>query len=89
MVLQTSSPSWIPLRVCDAGQKIIPTEFLCQPICATPSRPRERCGDASGGPAAVRAAGAKAQVCFTSGHPDVQKQIRYKCIFYYFVYIEA
>jgi len=71
------------------GQKIIPTEFLCQPICATPSRPTERCGDASGDPAALPAAPAKVPDDFFLSHPDAQKPICSKCIFLAFVYIAA
>jgi len=79
MVLQTSSPSWIPLRACDAGQKIIPTEFLCQPICDTASqregapRRRERRFGGGGGARVV------APEVFFAGRPDAYQEDCVKC----------
>lgn len=49
----------------------------------------ERCGGASGDPAALPAAAAKAPDGFLNSHPDAQKPITYKYIFLAFVYIAS
>jgi len=69
------------------GQKIIPTEFLCQPICAMPSRPTERRGGATSRLAAAATARADAANGLIHGHPDAWKRIRCKCPVCVIVYI--
>jgi hypothetical protein len=75
MVLQTSSPSWIPLRACDAGTKNYSDRvFMSTDLCyAEP--PTERCGDASGDPAALPAVPEKVADDFFISHPDAHKPI--------------